>query len=297
MPSRVGSAAIGEATQGPKEVAPIVKEGYMFKRGEYIRNWRARYYILRADGVFHGFKSKEEAQTSAEIQNDFMLQEDVTIVTHEKPKLNTFIVQGIILRGMQVDRIYYTETAEDREEWISAIQAVVDALGVGNWRSAFNELGEREEKMYDISLLNSSSKTLNDLPPNLIVRPLQLSDYDKGFLELLSQRSSTGNISKPEFRSLFKKMASPSNTYYVTVVEDTAINRVISTATLVTELQFNQRSPMVGWIKDIVIDNSKGNQPQLKNVLVNTLKDLGETCGCSRVESINTSLGTQDGDI
>lgn len=40
-------------------------------------------------------------------------------------------------------------------------------------------------------------------------------------------------------------MASPSNTYFVTVVEDTAINRVISTATLVTELQFNQRSPML----------------------------------------------------
>lgn len=56
--------------------------------------------------------------------------EDVTIVTQEKPKLNTFIVQGIILRGMQVDRTYYTETAEDREEWISAIQTVVDALGV-----------------------------------------------------------------------------------------------------------------------------------------------------------------------
>lgn len=37
--------------------------------------------------------------------------------------------------------------------------------------------------MYDISLLNSSSKTLNDLPPNLIVRPLQLSDYDKGAQE------------------------------------------------------------------------------------------------------------------
>lgn len=131
MPSRVGSAAIGEATQGPKEVAPIVKEGYLFKRGEFIRNWRARYYILRADGVFHGFKSKEEAQTSAEIQNDFMLQQDVTIVTQDKPKLNTFIVQGIILRGMQVERIYYTLTEEDREEWISAIETVVNALRVG----------------------------------------------------------------------------------------------------------------------------------------------------------------------
>lgn len=53
-------------------------------------------------------------------------------------------------------------------------------LQVGNWRSAFNELGEREEKMYDISLLNSLSKTLHDLPPNLTVRPLQLSDYSKG---------------------------------------------------------------------------------------------------------------------
>lgn len=50
----------------------------------------------------------------------------------------------------------------------------------------------------------------------------------------------------------------------------------------------------VGWIKDVVIDNTQENQPQLKSVLVNTLKDLGETCGCSRVESINTSL---DGDI
>lgn len=46
-------------------------------------------------------------------------------------------------------------------------------------------------------------------------------------------------------KGLFQKMASPSNTYYVTVVEDTAINRVISTATLVTELQFNHRCPMV----------------------------------------------------
>lgn len=297
MPSRVGSAAIGEATQGPKEVAPVVKEGYLWKRGEYIRNWRARYYILRADGVFHGYKSKEESQTSTEIQNDFMLQQDVTIVTQEKPKLNTFIVQGIILRGMQVERIYYTLTSEDREEWISAIQTVVDALKVGNWRSTFNELGEKEERMYDISMLNSSGKTLNDLPSNLTIRPLQLSDYDKGFLELLSQRRDTGNISKPEFRSLFQKMASPSNTYYVTVVEDTAMNQIISTATLVTELNFNHSCPMVGWIKDIVIDNTQENQPQLKNVLMNTLKDLGEICGCSRVESINSVLETQDGDI
>lgn len=50
-------------------------------------------------------------------------------------------------------------------------------------------------------------------------------------------------------------MASPSNTpgtYYVTVVEDTDINRVISTATLVTELQFNHRCPMVRMCKQLI---------------------------------------------
>lgn len=32
---------------------------------------------------------------------------------------------------MQVERIYYTLTEEDREEWISAIETVVNALRVG----------------------------------------------------------------------------------------------------------------------------------------------------------------------
>lgn len=33
----------------------------------------------------------------------------------------------------------------------------------------------------------------------MVVRPLQRSDYDKGFLQLLSQLTSTGNISKKQF--------------------------------------------------------------------------------------------------
>ena len=34
--------------------------------------------------------------------------------------------------------------------------------------------------MYDVSLLNSLNKTKHDLPTNWTVRPLQLSDYNKG---------------------------------------------------------------------------------------------------------------------
>lgn len=54
----------------------------------------------------------------------------MTVVTEEKPKPNTFIVQGVILRGMPVDRMYNVESSEDREEWINAIRGVVDGLKV-----------------------------------------------------------------------------------------------------------------------------------------------------------------------
>jgi len=35
-----------------------VKEGWLLKRGEYIASWRPRYFILRGDGTFRGFKNK-----------------------------------------------------------------------------------------------------------------------------------------------------------------------------------------------------------------------------------------------
>ena len=37
--------------------------------------------------------------------------------------------------------------------------------------------------MYDVSLLNSLNKTKHDLPTNWTVRPLQLSDYNKGTIQ------------------------------------------------------------------------------------------------------------------
>nr|XP_022331578.1 RAC-beta serine/threonine-protein kinase-like [Crassostrea virginica]XP_022331579.1 RAC-beta serine/threonine-protein kinase-like [Crassostrea virginica]XP_022331580.1 RAC-beta serine/threonine-protein kinase-like [Crassostrea virginica] len=286
MPSRIGSAKVhvGEATE-TKEETPIVKEGYLWKRGEYIRNWRARYYILRADGSFLGFKSRAESQHAEEKQNDFMLQEDVTIVTEEKPKPNTFTVKGVILRGVPVDRTYHVENPADREAWINVIKAVVESLRSGK-QSHSKQIGEREMSMYDVSLLNSLNKTKHDLPTNWTVRPLQLSDYNKGFLELLSQQSDVGNISKSEFSGLFHKMASPPPRYYVTVVENTSSNRIIATATLVTEFQFNHSNHMTGWVKDFVIDDLE-DKKQLKNILSNMLTELGEKSGHIRINSTN----------
>ncbi|XP_062596632.1 RAC-alpha serine/threonine-protein kinase-like [Saccostrea cucullata] len=289
MKSRVGSAAIGEATENPKEIAPIVKEGYLWKRGEFIRNWRERYYILRADGTFSGYKSREESLIKGDIQNDFKLQEDVTIIQQEKPKPNTFIVHGVILRGGPVDRMYYTDTPEDKALWVTAIQGVVEATATGDWKSCLKQVEDKEMRMYDVSLLYSRDKNKQPLPPDLQVRPLQLSDFDRGFLELISQGGNIGNISKPEFTSQFHAMKSSPDNYYVTVIEDTSTNRVISSATLVTELQFNHSCPKVGWIKDIVIDRDQADQQQLSDTLLNSVKQLGEKIGCHQIETISIS--------
>lgn len=40
----------------------------------------------------------------------------------------------------------------------------------------------------------------------LIVRPLKLSDYNNGFLQILSQLTSVGNISKAVFESKLENM-------------------------------------------------------------------------------------------
>lgn len=44
--------------------------------------------------------------------------------------------------------------------------------------------------------------------PWLIVRPLKLSDYDQGFLQILSQLTSVGNVSRTTFESKYNNYAS-----------------------------------------------------------------------------------------
>lgn len=51
----------------------IVKQGWLYKRGEHIKNWRARYFILRTDGSLVGYKTRPDASLQAEVLFDFFL--------------------------------------------------------------------------------------------------------------------------------------------------------------------------------------------------------------------------------
>lgn len=72
---------------------------------------------------------------------------------------------------------------------------------------------QTEEALYDANLLgrldfsrsitkfNPAITAVNTGEPWLKVRPLQVGDYDRGFLQLLSQLTSVGTVSRHDFLS------------------------------------------------------------------------------------------------
>ncbi|XP_033115781.1 RAC-gamma serine/threonine-protein kinase-like [Anneissia japonica] len=102
----------------------IIKEGWLQKRGEYIKNWRMRYFQLKADGSFLGYKERPTAFT--EVLNNFTVAK-CQILKTEKPKPNTFLLRCLQWTTI-IERTFHVESAQEREAWVQAIQNVADSL-------------------------------------------------------------------------------------------------------------------------------------------------------------------------
>lgn len=106
--------------------AVIVKEGWLFKRGEHIRNWRSRYFLLLSDGSLIGYKNKPEGLTPADPLNNFTVK-GCQIMSVDRPKPYTFIIRGLQWTTV-IERTFHVESEREREEWMAAIQSVANAL-------------------------------------------------------------------------------------------------------------------------------------------------------------------------
>ncbi|XP_065178137.1 RAC-gamma serine/threonine-protein kinase-like [Sycon ciliatum] len=100
----------------------VVREGWLNKRGEYIKNWRARWFQLKSDGSFLGYKDKPSAGSGADPLNNFTV-EKCQLMKADKIKKNAFIIRCLQWTTF-VERTFCVDSADERDAWMKCIKEV-----------------------------------------------------------------------------------------------------------------------------------------------------------------------------
>ncbi|BFZ12275.1 hypothetical protein BsWGS_15314 [Bradybaena similaris] len=117
---------------------------------------------------------------------------------------------------------------------------------------------------------------------NLRIRPLQLGDFDKGYLDLLQQLTTVGDVTRDQFVDRFQKMKACPDSYYVVVIEDSETGQIIGSATLVKEQKFIHGASSRGRVEDVIVsDLYRGRE--LGKLLVDVLVCLSRQLNCYKV--------------
>ncbi|XP_065372142.1 probable glucosamine 6-phosphate N-acetyltransferase [Calliphora vicina] len=115
----------------------------------------------------------------------------------------------------------------------------------------------------------------------LKVRPLKDGDYDRGFLQLLSQLTHVGPVSRTQFLTRFSQMKA-SGDYFVTVIEDTRKNEIIGAASLIIERKFIHNCAIRGRLEDVVVNDTYRGK-QLGKLIVVSVSLLAQYLGCYKM--------------
>uniref|UniRef100_A0A667YIH8 non-specific serine/threonine protein kinase n=1 Tax=Myripristis murdjan TaxID=586833 RepID=A0A667YIH8_9TELE len=142
----------------------IVREGWLQKRGEYIKNWRPRYFLLKTDGSFIGYKEKPQDADLPYPLNNFSVAKCQLMKT-ERPKPNTFIIRCLQWTTV-IERTFHVESPDERDEWTEAIQMVADKLQRQEEEriqcSPTSHIDNMAEEEMDISTTHHKRKTMSD---------------------------------------------------------------------------------------------------------------------------------------
>ncbi|KAJ1824295.1 Glucosamine-phosphate N-acetyltransferase-like protein [Coemansia sp. RSA 2671] len=130
--------------------------------------------------------------------------------------------------------------------------------------------------LFDSSLLGASAQS--SMPPNHIIRPLELTDYRKGYIECLANLTLVGDVTEQMFAESFEDMQR-AGCYFVIVIEDLDAAKIVATGTLVVEQKFIRMCGRVGHIEDIVV--AKGQQgKRFGFTIIKQLMELATATGC-----------------
>uniref|UniRef100_A0A914BWD7 Glucosamine 6-phosphate N-acetyltransferase n=1 Tax=Acrobeloides nanus TaxID=290746 RepID=A0A914BWD7_9BILA len=109
------------------------------------------------------------------------------------------------------------------------------------------------------------------------MRPLSSNDYKNGYLALLEQLTTVGDIHEIQWKKTFDRMCN-SGMYYVVVIEEINTHKIVGNSTLFLEQKFIHNCVLRGRVEEVVVDkeyNGQGLGKALMTLLVALAEHLG----------------------
>ncbi|KAF7187351.1 Glucosamine 6-phosphate N-acetyltransferase [Pseudocercospora fuligena] len=123
-----------------------------------------------------------------------------------------------------------------------------------------------------------SPQVTSALPEGYSIRPLQRSDFDYGFLDVLRVLTQVGDVTKEEFEKRFDEMRAGAGGYHILVILD-GEKKIVGTGALIVERKFIHHLGLVGHIEDIAVaKDQQGKKLGLR--IIQALDYLAENVGC-----------------
>ncbi|KAF9297199.1 Glucosamine-phosphate N-acetyltransferase-like protein [Mortierella antarctica] len=127
-----------------------------------------------------------------------------------------------------------------------------------------------------------SATVQSQLPEGYLMRPLEITDYNKGFYDCLAGLTVVGKVSESSFQETFAAMLRAETVYHIVVIEDLHESRIVATGTLIVEQKFLRGCGKAGHIEDIVVhDSQRGKKFGIR--LIDQLKHIGTALGCYKL--------------
>ena len=119
-----------------------------------------------------------------------------------------------------------------------------------------------------------------DLPENLNLRPLQNSDYDRGFFDLLGQLT----VAPPLSREVFEEFVTDKNSR-IFVIEELNTKKLVATVRLNLERKMMRGGKYVCHFEDFVVDERHRSQG-LGTKLIAFAKQFAKENNCYKMIGI-----------
>ncbi|RDW72613.1 glucosamine 6-phosphate N-acetyltransferase [Aspergillus mulundensis] len=133
-----------------------------------------------------------------------------------------------------------------------------------------------DQPLFSTTLISPSVSTA--LPEGYKIRPVQRSDFHRGYLDVLRVLTTVGEISEEAWNKRYDWISARNDEYYLLVIVDEQ-EKIVATGSLIVERKFIHSLGMVGHIEDIAVE--KGQQGKKLGLrVIQALDFVAEKVGC-----------------